>query len=204
MIYLSRNTRTVVLLSGVVAAMVGLTFASVPLYRLFCQVTGYGGTTQVADSAPEAIGERVVKIRFNADVDLRLPWEFQPAQREVVLRVGEVGMAFYQAHNPTNRTITGTAVFNVSPLKAGLYFNKVECFCFEEQRLEPGQSVDMPVTFFVDPAINEDPNLDDVRTITLSYTFFQSADENESDEDNMTGRSEEPSAGRTTQEASLR
>ena len=204
MIYLSRNTRTVVLLSGVVAAMVGLTFASVPLYRLFCQVTGYGGTTQVADSAPEAIGERVVKIRFNADVDLRLPWEFQPAQREVVLRVGEVGMAFYQAHNPTNRTIKGTAVFNVSPLKAGLYFNKVECFCFEEQRLEPGQSVDMPVTFFVDPAINEDPNLDDVRTITLSYTFFQSADENESDEDNMTGRSEEPSAGRTTQEASLR
>jgi cytochrome c oxidase assembly protein subunit 11 len=201
---LSRNTRTVVVLSGVVVAMVGLTFASVPLYRLFCQVTGYGGTTQVSDVAPEAVGERVVKVRFNADVDSRLPWAFQPVQREVALRVGEVGMAFYRAHNPTKRAITGTAVFNVSPLKAGLYFNKVECFCFEEQRLEPGQSIDMPVTFFVDPAINEDPNLDDVRTITLSYTFFQLAEEGENDEDNMTGRSESPSAGRTTQEASLR
>jgi len=167
-----RNRRVVVLLSAVVAGMVGLTFAAVPLYRLFCQVTGYGGTTQVAQVLPEEVGERIVKVRFNADVDAHLPWAFAPAQVEVALRVGEVGMAFYRARNLTGKAITGAAVFNVTPLKAGQYFNKVQCFCFDEQRLEPGQSVDMPVTFFVDPAIMEDRNLDDVNTITLSYTFF--------------------------------
>jgi cytochrome c oxidase assembly protein subunit 11 len=171
----------VVLCSAVVAAMVGLSFAAVPLYRLFCQVTGYGGTTQVSEAPPAEVGERIVKVRFNADVDARLPWNFVPAQVEVALRVGEVGMAFYRARNLTGQPVTGTAVFNVTPLKAGQYFNKVQCFCFDEQRLQPGQSVDMPVTFFVDPAINDDPNLDDVRTITLSYTFFR-AEEEEADE----------------------
>ncbi len=176
-----RNRGVVVLCSAVVAAMVGLSFAAVPLYRLFCQVTGYGGTTQVSEAPPAEVGERIVKVRFNADVDARLPWNFVPAQVEVALRVGEVGMAFYRARNLTGQPVTGTAVFNVTPLKAGQYFNKVQCFCFDEQRLQPGQSVDMPVTFFVDPAINDDPNLDDVRTITLSYTFFR-AEEEEADE----------------------
>jgi cytochrome c oxidase assembly protein subunit 11 len=172
-----KNRRVVVLCSAMVAAMIGLSFAAVPLYRLFCQVTGYGGTTQVSEAPPDEIGERIVKVRFNADVDARLPWSFAPAQVEVALRVGEVGMAFYRARNLSDRPVTGTAVFNVTPLKAGQYFNKVQCFCFDEQLLQPGRSVDMPVTFFVDPAIEEDPNLDDVRTITLSYTFFRSEDE---------------------------
>jgi cytochrome c oxidase assembly protein subunit 11 len=193
----------VVLLSAVVAGMVGLTFAAVPLYRLFCQVTGYGGTTQVAQVLPEEVGERIVKVRFNADVDAHLPWTFAPAQVEVALRVGEVGMAFYRARNLTGKAITGAAVFNVTPLKAGQYFNKVQCFCFDEQRLEPGQSVDMPVTFFVDPAIDDDPNLDDVRTITLSYTFFRTEDGEAEGESSVSGRTGRPSAPDVAQSASL-
>lgn len=198
-----RNRRVVVLLSAVVAGMVGLTFAAVPLYRLFCQVTGYGGTTQVAQVLPEEVGERIVKVRFNADVDAHLPWTFAPAQVEVALHVGEVGMAFYRARNLTGKAITGAAVFNVTPLKAGQYFNKVQCFCFDEQRLEPGQSVDMPVTFFVDPAIDDDPNLDDVRTITLSYTFFRAEDDEAEDEPSVSGRTGRPSAPDVAQSASL-
>ena len=183
-----RHRRTVVVLSSVVAGMIALTFASVPLYQLFCQVTGYGGTTQVAETLPEEVGDRVMKIRFNADVNQDLAWDFQPAQREVAVRVGEVGLAFYRARNTSSRPVTGTAVFNVTPLKAGEYFNKVECFCFTEQRLAAGQEVDMPVSFFVDPAITEDPNLADVKTITLSYTFFRSLEEGEDEEDNTTSR----------------
>jgi cytochrome c oxidase assembly protein subunit 11 len=201
------NGRVVVLLSTVVVAMVGLSFAAVPLYRLFCQVTGYGGTTQVAEAPSAEAGERIVKVRFNADVDASLPWSFVPAQIEVALHVGEVGMAFYEARNPTDRAITGTAVFNVTPLKAGQYFNKVQCFCFDEQRLEAGQSVDMPVTFFVDPAIDDDPNLDDVRTITLSYTFFR-AEESEADEGEDVSSNSNHTRGRAVpavaQQASLR
>ena len=167
------NGRTALVLSAVVAGMVGLSFASVPLYRIFCQVTGFGGTTQVAEAAPGAgVSERVIKVRFNADVDPALPWAFQPVEREVALRVGEPGLAYYKARNLSDRPIVGTATYNVTPLKAGYYFNKVQCFCFEEQRLEPGQSVDMPVSYFIDPEILEDKNLDDVKTITLSYTFF--------------------------------
>lgn len=168
-----RNRRVAVVLASVVAGMVGLSFASVPLYRLFCQVTGYGGTTQVADAAPAAAAERMMEIRFNADTDPALPWRFQPAERAIEVRVGEEHLAFYEAENLSDRPITGTATFNVTPLKAGQYFSKIACFCFTEQRLEAGQRVDMPVSFFVDPAISEDPNLDDVRTITLSYTFFR-------------------------------
>lgn len=167
-----RNARTALGLAAVVAAMVGLSFASVPLYRLFCQVTGFGGTTQVAQSVPGAAGARIIDVRFNADVDPRLPWTFQPVQREVSVRVGEPGLATYRARNLAGRPVTGTATFNVTPLKAGQYFNKVQCFCFTEQRLEPGQAVEMAVSFFIDPAILEDRNLDDVSTITLSYTFF--------------------------------
>jgi cytochrome c oxidase assembly protein subunit 11 len=172
-----KNARTGLLLSVMVVSMLGLSFAAVPLYRLFCQVTGYGGTTQLAESLPAAVSERTVVVRFNADTDHRLPWSFQPVQKEVTLRVGESGLAFYRARNDAKQAITGMAVFNVSPQKAGLYFNKIQCFCFDQQRLEPGQEIDMAVTFFVDPAIETDPNLDDVKTITLSYTFFRDPDD---------------------------
>ncbi len=171
---LKRRNRIMAIASiGVVASMVGLAYAAVPLYRLFCQVTGYGGTTQTAEAAPSEIGERIIKVRFNADVGAALPWRFRPVQREMTLRVGETGLALYRANNQGQNAISGQATFNVTPLKAGIYFNKIECFCFTEQRLEPGQTVDMPVSFFIDPEISKDPNLDDVKTITLSYTFFQ-------------------------------
>jgi cytochrome c oxidase assembly protein subunit 11 len=172
----NKNLRVVVMLLGIVAVMVGLVSASVPLYRLFCQVTGYGGTTQRAEAAPDVVSDRMMTVRFNADVNGGLPWSFYPEQREVTLPIGEPALAFYRAENRSGKTITGTATFNVTPLKAGQYFNKIECFCFTEQTLQPGQSVDMPVSFFVDPAILDDPNLDEVHTITLSYTFFRSAD----------------------------
>lgn len=173
------NARVALMLCGVVCAMIGLAFASVPLYRLFCQVTGFGGTTQVAEALPAETGERLVSVRFNADVNPALPWQFQPEVREVTLRVGEQGLVFYQARNVAAYPTTGTATFNVTPLKAGPYFSKMQCFCFEEQLLAPDQSMDMGVSFFVDPAISEDPNLDDVKTITLSYTFFQSLEDAE-------------------------
>jgi cytochrome c oxidase assembly protein subunit 11 len=168
-----RNARTGVVLTGIVAGMVGLSFASVPLYRLFCQVTGYGGTTQIAAAAPGAVTERVIKVRFNADTAPDLPWSFKPVQREIALKVGESGLAYYRARNLAAEAVTGTSTFNVTPLKAGRYFSKVQCFCFDEQRLEAGQELDMAVTFFVDPEILSDRNLDEVKTITLSYTFFR-------------------------------
>jgi len=169
----SKRRFTALALTGVVAGMGGAAFAAVPAYRLFCAVTGFGGTTQRADAVPLAVGERIVKIRFDANTDRALPWHFRPKQREVAVRVGEEGLAFYRAENLSDDVVMGQAGFNVTPLKAGKYFNKVQCFCFNEQVLQPGQAVDMPVTFFVDPAIAEDPDLDDVTTITLSYTFFR-------------------------------
>lgn len=175
------NRRLAIGLLVVPVAMVGAAYASVPLYEIFCRVTGYGGTTQVAEAAPEVVGERVMTIRFNSDVDPDLPWAFQPVERQVTVKVGESHLAFFKAENLSARPTAGTATFNVTPLKAGQYFNKVQCFCFTEQRLAPGASVDMPVSFFVDPAIEEDPNLREVKTITLSYTFF--ADEEAERED---------------------
>ncbi|KAA0683491.1 cytochrome c oxidase assembly protein [Roseomonas genomospecies 6] len=166
-------------LFGLVFGMVGLAYASVPLYALFCQVTGFGGTTQRADAAPERQVDRVIKVRFNADVNNALPWRFKPEQRELTVKLGEMGLAAYQAANRADRPTVGTALYNVTPDKAGKYFNKIECFCFTEQVLEPGQSVDMPVAFFVDPALAEDPAMEDVTTITLSYTFFRAKDENQ-------------------------
>ncbi len=168
-----RNARTGIVLTGIVAGMVGLSFASVPLSRLFCQVTGYGGTTQIAAAAPGAVTERVIKVRFNADTAPGLPWSFKPVQREIALKVGESGLAYYRARNLAAEAVTGTSTFNVTPLKAGRYFSKVQCFCFDEQRLEAGQELDMAVSFFVDPEILSDRNLDEVKTITLSYTFFR-------------------------------
>ena len=158
----------------VVGAMVGLAYASVPLYKLFCQVTGFGGTTQVATEAPVAVSERTIKVRFNADVNSGLQWQFKPEQREITVHLGEDNLAYYVAENMSVKPVTGQAVYNVTPLKAGQYFNKIACFCFDEQTLEPGQRVDMPVSFYVDPAIAEDINTQDVKTITLSYTFFKS------------------------------
>lgn len=173
----TRKRATALIALTVAGLMVGASFAAVPLYQIFCQVTGYGGTTQVAETAPAKVLERHMTIRFNADVDRGLPWKFKPVQRQVEVKVGEQALAFYKAENRSDRTIVGTATFNVTPAKAGLYFSKVACFCFTEQRLEPGQSADMPVTFFVDPAIADDPNLDEVTTITLSYTFYETEPE---------------------------
>lgn len=155
------------------AAMAGLVVASVPLYRLFCQVTGYGGATQVATAAPGAAAARPMTVRFDANVMHDVPWRFTPVQREVSVRLGEQTLIAYTAENLSDEPMVGTATFNVAPAKAGQYFVKVECFCFTEQRLEPGQRVEMPVSFYVDPAIAEDDDTDEVATITLSYTFFR-------------------------------
>ncbi len=182
-----RNRTTFLVLSGVVFGMVGLSYAAVPLYRLFCQITGYGGTTQVAETAPEAVVDRVITVRFNADVDPALDWDFRPMQRSVRLKVGEQGLAFFRATNLGDRPLTGSAVFNVTPLKAGPYFDKVACFCFDKQRLAPGETAEMPVTFFVDPEIVNDRDLDEVKTITLSYTFFRAVGEAEEERPQATG-----------------
>lgn len=170
-----RNGRLGAILAVVAFGMVGLAFAAVPLYRLYCQTFGFAGTPLVAEAAPTgAVGAdaRRVTVRFNADTDPALPWRFVPEQREMTLAVGQEAIAFYRATNLSKQPVTGTAVFNVTPLKAGPVFVKVACFCFTEQTLAPGESVDMPVSFFVDPAISDDRNLADVHTITLSYTFY--------------------------------
>lgn len=157
---------------SLVAGMVGMSYAAVPLYKLFCAVTGFGGTTQRADAAPNLILDRDVTVRFNADVGQGLGWKFQPLQRDITLKVGQEALIYYRATNVSDKPLVGMATFNVTPDKTGQYFNKIACFCFTEQRLEPGQSIDMPVSFFVDPRIAEDRNLDDVANIALSYTFF--------------------------------
>ncbi|PWC49879.1 cytochrome C oxidase assembly protein [Azospirillum sp. TSA6c] len=171
-----RNRLVLGTLFGLVAGMIGLTYASVPLYNLFCSVTGFGGTTQRAEQAAARVVERTVTVRFNADTNAALPWAFRPEQKDLVLKLGETGFAAYRAENRGKAPTVGTAVYNVTPEKAGAYFNKMQCFCFTEQVLEPGQVVDMPVTFFVDPSMADDPNMDDVSTITLSYTFFRAKD----------------------------
>lgn len=170
----SRNGLLAGGLVAVVVMMVGLSFAAVPFYRWFCQVTGFGGTTQVASTVPEsAVTGRRVTIRFNADVDPRLPWRFWPEQRSLSLAVGEPGVIIYRARNLTARDTVGVATFNVTPEKAGAYFNKVQCFCFDNQPLKAGEEAEMGVSFFVDPAMLDDPNMAEVDTITLSYTFFR-------------------------------
>lgn len=168
------NRRTAVLLVGLVAAMVGLSFAAVPLYQWFCQVTGFGGTTMRAERAPEAPGERVVTVRFNADIGGGdLPWRFKALETAVKIKVGEERVTFYRAENVGKAPVVGTATYNVTPHKAAPYFRKLACFCFTEQELAAGEALDMPVSFFVDPAIADDPKMRDVHTITLSYTFFR-------------------------------
>lgn len=168
-----KNRRTGLAVLSVVLLMTGLSFASVPLYNLFCRVTGYGGTTQVSQSLPETVLDRTVTIRFNADTAPGLLWDFRPDQSKITLRLGAKGLTSFTAENKDSVPIVATALYNVSPPKAGRYFHKIQCFCFGEQALEPGQAAHMPVMFYVDPAMNEDKNMADVTTITLSYTFFK-------------------------------
>jgi cytochrome c oxidase assembly protein subunit 11 len=170
---LQGKNRTLVQLVGVVLTMGSLSFAAVPFYDWFCRVTGYGGTPQVAEAASDTILDQTVRIRFDASVEAGMPWEFKPVVRTMDIRIGETGLAFYEATNPTDRVIAGTASFNVFPDTAGGYFTKIECFCFTEQVLQPGETVQMPVTFFVDPTIVEDPDAKFVHEITLSYTFHE-------------------------------
>jgi len=169
-----RNAATAGMLLGVVAAMLGLTAASVPLYRLFCQATGLGGTTQRAAAAPDhALTDRLITVRFDANTAPDLGWEFQPVRPSVTVHPGEETVIAYRAANLTKVPLTGTATFNVTPAKTGIYFDKLQCFCFTRQYLDPGQSAELSVKFFVDPDIATDPNTSDVDTITLSYTMFR-------------------------------
>jgi cytochrome c oxidase assembly protein subunit 11 len=173
MVAARRNAAFAVLLFGTAAGMAGLAFASVPLYRLFCQVTGFGGTTRVATAAPGAVAGRTIMVRFDANVSRDLPWRFEPATTAVRVAIGENTLAFYRVRNLSDKLVTGSATFNVTPHKAGPYFAKVECFCFTEQTLAPGETADMPVTFFIDPEILRQADAEDVNEITLSYTFFR-------------------------------
>ncbi len=166
--------KTVVQLVSVVVVMGALAWASVPFYDWFCRVTGFGGVTGVAEQGSDVVLDRTVTVRFDASKERGMPWEFKPAAREVEIKIGETGLAFYEAYNPTDRPIAGVASFNVTPYSAGGYFEKIACFCFEEQVLMPGERVQMPVSFFVDPEIVEDPDAKYVHTITLSYTFYES------------------------------
>jgi cytochrome c oxidase assembly protein subunit 11 len=170
----SRNGRTAGLAALLVLAMVGLAFASVPLYRLFCQVTGFGGTPLRADQVDPSLKPtgKMISVRFDANTNAGLPWEFKPEDRRQRVAVGARDMAFYTAKNLGDRPVTGTATFNVTPAKAGQYFTKIQCFCFTEQTLQPGQEVRMPVIFFVDPKILDDADASRIEEITLSYTFY--------------------------------
>ena len=165
--------RTLAQTVSVVVVMGALAWASVPFYDWFCRVTGFGGITNVAEYESDVILDQTIKIRFDASLDRDMPWTFKPVQREMTLRIGETGLAFYEAHNPTDRVVAGSAAYNVTPYEAGGFFDKIACFCFEEQILQPGETVMMPVSFFVDPAIVDDREGQYVHTITLGYTFYE-------------------------------
>jgi cytochrome c oxidase assembly protein subunit 11 len=165
------NRKVAAVCGGVFVAMLGLAYASVPLYQMFCQATGYAGTTQRAKAPASRVLDTTVTVRFDATVAPGLPWTVVPGA-PATLKVGETGLAIYRATNTSDRAITGTAAFNVMPDQAGVFFNKLECFCFTEQRIEPGETVELPVTYFVDPVIADDPTTARIRDITLSYTFY--------------------------------
>lgn len=171
---MSPTTRTAALATLLGAAMVGLGFASVPLYRIFCQVTGFGGTTQMAvgTEAPGAVQDKTMSVRFDANHAPSLPWEFKPERKRELVAIGAQDITFFSAKNLSDKPVTGTATFNVTPTQAGKYFTKIQCFCFTEQTLMPGKQVRMPVVFYVDPAILDDPVARDIEEITLSYTFY--------------------------------
>ena len=165
--------KTAAQLSVVAVVMVGLSFAAVPFYDWFCRVTGFAGTTQVAVAESDVILDKTITVRFDASKDRNMPWEFKPMQREMDLRIGETGLAFYEAYNPTDRAVGGMASYNVTPDSAGGFFTKIACFCFTEQVLQPGERVQMPVTFYIDPDITKDREGKFVKVITLSYTFYE-------------------------------
>ena len=171
-----------------VVGMLGMAYAAVPLYEMFCKVTGYGGTTQRVEQASAVILDRKIKVRFDANTGPGLPWTFEPMQRSLQVKVGAENFAYYRATNNSDHAITGSAVFNVTPDTSGAYFNKIECFCFTQQTLKPGQTVEMPVSFFIDPAIVEDHGLDKIDTITLSYTFYPADEPN-----NVSSSAKQPS-----------
>lgn len=160
--------------------MVALSFAAVPLYDMFCRITGYGGTTQEANAAPDTVLDRLVTVRFNTDTEKGLPWKFTADQGAVQVKIGEERFISFTAENTSDKPVYGTAIYNVTPHAAAEYFSKIQCFCFDSQRLDPGQTVHMPVSFFIDPQIMDDPYLRDLETVTLSYTFFLS--KNQADE----------------------
>jgi cytochrome c oxidase assembly protein subunit 11 len=167
-----KNKRVATLAAGLVVAMVGLAYASVPLYRLFCQVTGFGGTTQIASAADAVATDKNISVRFDANTSADLGWSFHPKQNTMTVKIGEPNMAYYTATNLSSKTVTGTAVFNVTPPEVGIFFNKIECFCFTEQTLKPGETAEFPVQFFVDAAMLADADTKSIREITLSYSFY--------------------------------
>lgn len=165
--------KTLIQLVSVVVFMGAMAWAAIPLYDWFCKVTGYGGETRVAARSSDTVLDQTIKVRFDASKERDMPWEFTPVQREMELRIGETGLAFYEAYNPTDRPVAGQASYNVTPYTAGPFFSKIDCFCFTEQVLQPGERVQMPVTFYVDPEIVTDGDGKFVHTITLSYTFYE-------------------------------
>ncbi len=174
----SRHRSLAISLAMIVVGMAMLSYAAVPLYRIFCQVTGFGGTTQQSAAAPGTVLDRVITVDFNADTDMNLPWKFRPLQKTLDIQVGAQMLAAYEAVNTSSRPVTAMATYNVTPFEAGQYFHKIACFCFDEQTLQPGQRVNMPISFYIDPALDEDPYLKGVKNITLSYTFFNQSSRN--------------------------
>ncbi|MEM8744546.1 MAG: cytochrome c oxidase assembly protein [Pseudomonadota bacterium] len=172
-----KNLSVALAMAALVFGMVGLWYAAVPLFDIFCRVTGYGGTTQRAEQAPDTVLNRTMTVRFDANMARGMGWEFKPVQRKIEIKIGDSALAHYEAKNIAKKAITGTATFNVTPEAAGVYFNKIECFCFTEQTLEPGARADMPLTFFIDPEIVNDPEAMNIEEITLSYTFFPVEDD---------------------------
>ncbi len=167
------NQKTALYTFGVVLFMGAMAWASVPLYDLFCRVTGYGGYTNVSEVESEVILDETITIRFDASLERNMPWEFMPVERQVEVKLGETALVFYEAYNPTNRSVAGSASYNVTPYGAGSFFNKIDCFCFQEQVLQPGERMQMPVTFYVDPELVNDKDAKYAKTITLSYTFYE-------------------------------
>ncbi|MEZ5722418.1 MAG: cytochrome c oxidase assembly protein [Paracoccaceae bacterium] len=167
--------KTAMKAAGVVLFMGAMAWAAVPAYNFFCKVTGYGGTTNSAETGSDVVLDKTIRIRFDASLERDMPWEFHPMQKEMVVNIGETGLAFYEAYNPSDRPVAGTASYNVAPYSAGAFFTKIDCFCFEEQVLQPGERVTMPVTFYVDPEIIDDDEAKYAHAITLSYTFHETA-----------------------------
>ena len=175
-----KNTKTLLIIFSIVFMMVGLAFASVPLYNIFCRVTGFNGTTGISAKAPDKILDRKLTVKFTTNVNRKLPWEFESETSELKINVGQEALINFTAKNNADEPFAGTAVYNITPLKAGKYFQKTQCFCFDYQILKPNQKMNMPVMFYLDPTLADDPNMEDVTTITLSYSFFK-ADSSELD-----------------------